>query len=88
MTRTDERTGAAPAPPGPLSRIERGYRGSSSDTTLRNGSRRWTSAPPQGGGPSKAEPASSRAYDPAAVGDRAPGHEESGGYVDVDEHRY
>ena len=37
---------------------------------------------------SPAEPAPSRAYDPASAGDRAPGHEESGGYVDVDDHRY
>jgi GNAT superfamily N-acetyltransferase len=28
------------------------------------------------------------AYDPRDDGDRGPGHEESGGYVDVDEHRY
>jgi GNAT superfamily N-acetyltransferase len=66
----------------------RGYRGSTSDTTLRKrvGADDQRSAPTSG--PSKAEPAPSRAYDPAADGERAPGHEESGGYVDVDEHQY
>jgi GNAT superfamily N-acetyltransferase len=28
------------------------------------------------------------AYDPDTAGDRGPGHEESGGYVDIDEHQY
>ena len=28
------------------------------------------------------------AYDPGAEGDRGPGHEESGGYVDVEDHQY
>ncbi len=28
------------------------------------------------------------AYDPVASGDRGPGHEESGGYVDIDDHQY
>ena len=66
----------------------RGYRGSTSDTTLRKrvGADDQRSAPTSG--PSPAEPAPSRAYDPAADGERAPGHEESGGYVDVDEHQY
>ena len=66
----------------------RGYRGSTGDTTLRKrvGADDQRSAPTSG--PSNAEPAPSRAYDPAADGERAPGHEESGGYVDVDEHQY
>jgi len=61
----------------------RGYRGSTADTTLR---KRVGSEP--------AEPVPSRTaaagstYDPGREGDRGPGHEESGGYVDVDEHRY
>lgn len=69
----------------------RGYRGSQSgggDTALR---KRVGAADQQaaGGGPSSpARPAPSRAYDPGADGDRAPGHEESGGYVDVDDHQY
>ena len=69
----------------------RGYRGSTGgqgDTTLRKrvGSDDQRSA--VRGDDSPAEPAPSRAYDPASAGDRAPGHEESGGYVDVDDHRY
>ena len=38
----------------------------------------------------EAQPAPSRdaAYDPAGAGERGPGHEESGGYVDIDDHRY
>ncbi|QWZ07046.1 GNAT family N-acetyltransferase [Nocardioides panacis] len=66
----------------------RGYRGSTTDTTLRKRVGADDQRPAPGGGPSKAEPAPSRAYDPSADGDRAPGHEESGGYVDVDEHQY
>ena len=70
----------------------RGYRGSvggQGDTTLRkrvgaDDLRRTARA----AGSSEAEPAPSRPYDPAADGERAPGHEESGGYVDVDDHRY
>ncbi|MEO5711247.1 MAG: GNAT family N-acetyltransferase [Nocardioidaceae bacterium] len=66
----------------------RGYRGSSSDTTLRKrvGADRQRDAAT--GPSSKAEPGPSRAYDPQADGERAPGHEESGGYVDVDDHQY
>ena len=73
----------------------RGYRGGSADTTLRKrvGADDERSAP-RGAG-SRARPAASRPasetgadYDPAADGDRGPGHEESGGYVDIDEHRY
>jgi GNAT superfamily N-acetyltransferase len=66
----------------------RGYRGSTSDTTLRKRVGSEEQPAPARGGSSPAEPAASRAYDPASAGDRAPGHEESGGYVDVDEHRY
>ena len=67
----------------------RGYRGSTSDShPAQAGGAPTTSARRRTSGPSKAEPAPSRAYDPAADGDRAPGHEESGGYVDVDEHQY
>jgi GNAT superfamily N-acetyltransferase len=66
----------------------RGYRGSTSDTTLRKRVGADDQRPAPGGGSSKAEPAPSRAYDPSVDGDRAPGHEESGGYVDVDEHQY
>jgi GNAT superfamily N-acetyltransferase len=60
----------------------RGYRGSQSgegDATLRKR---------VGAEAREAAPAPSRPYDPSAGGDRAPGHEESGGYVDVDDHRY
>ncbi len=50
------------------------------------------SKPPPGGtdarpGPSQAV-ADASSYDPAADGDRAPGSEDQGGYVDVDEHQY
>ena len=69
----------------------RGYRGSTGgqdDTTLRKrvGSDERSAAVRDG--PTTAEPAASHSYDPASAGDRAPGHEESGGYVDVDDHRY
>ena len=72
----------------------RGYRGSTADTTLRKrvGSDGSAETAPEGA--SSAEPAPSRAtsagstYDPGREGDRGPGHEESGGYVDVDDHRY
>ena len=66
----------------------RGYRGSTSDTTLRKRVAADDQRPAPDGGASKAAPAPSRAYDPATGGERAPGHEESGGYVDVDEHQY
>jgi hypothetical protein len=37
----------------------------------------------------RAPRATSPAYDPAEhPGDQAPGHEEQGGYVDVEDHRY
>jgi ribosomal protein S18 acetylase RimI-like enzyme len=84
----------------------RGYRGGTSDTTLRKrvGADRQREA--VGPDPSMVPPAASRPaaggaggdavpgatggtpYDPAGEGERAPGHEESGGYVDVDDHRY
>jgi ribosomal protein S18 acetylase RimI-like enzyme len=69
----------------------RGYRGSTGgqdDTTLRKRVGSDDQRSPMRGDGSPAEPAPSRAYDPASAGDRAPGHEESGGYVDVDDHRY
>jgi len=69
----------------------RGYRGSTGgqgDTTLRKRVGSDVQRSPVRGDGSPAEPAPSRAYDPASAGDRAPGHEESGGYVDVDDHRY
>ena len=69
----------------------RGYRGSTGgqgDTTLRKRVGSDDQRSPVRGDGSPAEPAPSRAYDPASAGDRAPGHEESGGYVDVDDHRY
>ena len=38
--------------------------------------------------PSRRPATTDAAYDPGAEGDRGPGDEESGGYVDVEEHRY
>jgi GNAT superfamily N-acetyltransferase len=72
----------------------RGYRGDSADTTLRKrvgaDARRGRPAPDASRArPGPASEVSSRSpYDPAGEGDRAPGQEESGGYVDIDEHRY
>jgi len=69
----------------------RGYQGSTTDTTLRKRVGADTERRPAGGPASTARPAPSRpvpAYDPAGEGERGPGAEESGGYVDVDEHRY
>ena len=69
----------------------RGYRGSTGgqdDTTLRKRVGSDERSEPVREGPTTAEPAASRSYDPASAGDRAPGHEESGGDVDVDDHRY
>jgi GNAT superfamily N-acetyltransferase len=70
----------------------RGYRGSQSgggDTTLRKRVGVDEQPPAVHRAPSSpAQPGPSRAYDPAADGDRAPGHEESGGYVDVEDHQY
>jgi GNAT superfamily N-acetyltransferase len=76
----------------------RGYRGGTSDTTLRkrvgdgsSGHRPRTSVSvpsgsvPSGSVPSRAEP-SAGVVSPA--GERGPGGEESGGYVDVEDHRY
>ena len=56
----------------------KGYQGGSNDTALR---KRVEVA-----GPAVERTAPRGAS--AAAGDRPPGHEESGGYVDVDEHRY
>lgn len=71
----------------------RGYRGGTSDTTLRKRVGADTQRGRTALDASKARPAPSRAasgpaYDPAGEGERAPGHEESGGYVDIDDHRY
>ncbi len=73
----------------------RGYRGSpseGSDTTMRKRVGADTQRSGPGDGRGTARPAPSRSasdgYDPAGEGDRGPGHEESGGYVDVEEHRY
>jgi GNAT superfamily N-acetyltransferase len=71
----------------------RGYRGGTTDTTLRKRVGADEQRAAVGGDGSKARPAPSRpasggGYDPASEGDRAPGHEESGGYVDVDDHQY
>ncbi len=72
----------------------RGYRGGSSDTTLRkrvgvrqegrSGTAAGSAAQP---GPSRSA-SEAASYDPAGEGERGPGHEESGGYVDIDDHRY
>ena len=60
--------------------VVRGFRGAvDGDLRKRVGS---TSAQP-----SRVAPAGA-AYDPVTAGDRGPGHEESGGYVDIDEHQY
>jgi GNAT superfamily N-acetyltransferase len=63
----------------------RGFRGGTADTTLRKrvGARSAAGVPV---GP--AAVAGATPYDPAREGERAPGHEESGGYVDVEDHRY
>ncbi len=72
----------------------RGYRGSSSDTTLRKRVGADSQRDLSPGGAASARPGPSRSaadgapYDPAGEGERAPGHEEAGGYVDVEEHRY
>ena len=70
----------------------RGYRGSTSDTTLRKRVDADSQRPAPGGQESSAKPAPSRdasgGYDPAGEGERGPGHEESGGYVDIDDHQY
>jgi GNAT superfamily N-acetyltransferase len=67
----------------------RGYRGGTSDTTLRKrvGADRRD---PQHAPARPAAPVAAAVppYDPAGEGERAPGHEESGGYVDVEDHRY
>lgn len=61
----------------------RGYRGATSDTTLR----KRVGDTGDRGTPSRSV-SGHASYDPATSGDRGPGHEESGGYVDIDEHRY
>jgi GNAT superfamily N-acetyltransferase len=70
----------------------RGYRGSTTDTTLRKRVGADAQRPGPGGGAPAVRPAPSRdasgGYDPASEGERGPGREESGGYVDVDDHQY
>lgn len=71
----------------------RGYRGSNSDTTLRKHVAADPGSPiPRSGSTASPGPSPNASggspYDPQASGDRGPGHEESGGYVDVDEHQY
>jgi len=60
--------------------VVRGFRGAV-DGDLR---KRVGSTPPES---TRIAP-SGDAYDPVNAGDRGPGHEESGGYVDIDEHQY
>ena len=61
--------------------VVRGFRGSiDGDLRKRVGARSESPSAPQ--------PDAHAAYDPVASGDRGPGHEESGGYVDVDDHQY
>jgi len=60
--------------------VVRGFRGAV-DGDLR---KRVGGTPAQ---PKRVAPAGAT-YDPVTAGDRGPGHEESGGYVDIDEHRY
>lgn len=57
----------------------RGYRGGTSDTTLRKR---------VGGDESVARPPGRGSDDSTMAGAMPPGHEESGGYVDVDDHSY
>jgi ribosomal protein S18 acetylase RimI-like enzyme len=72
----------------------RGYRGSTSETTLRKRVRDSTVRDASSGTTPNVQPAPSRSasggtsYDPATSGDRGPGHEESGGYVDIEDHQY
>lgn len=71
----------------------RGYLGGTSDTTLRkrvgaDAQRGRAAADASKARPAPSRDASGSAYDPAGEGERAPGDEESGGYVDIDDHRY
>jgi len=70
----------------------RGYQGSTTDTTLRKrvgeGADRGVSAAAAPRARAAASGDVAAAYDPAGDGERGPGGEESGGYVDVDDHRY
>ena len=73
--------------------VVRGFRGST-DSDLRKRVGAGADRPGRGAGTSAARPAPSQegstgeVYDGRASGDQAPGHEEQGGYVDVDEHQY
>jgi len=62
----------------------RGYRGGTSDTTLR----KRVGIPTPATATAGTAASGGSPYDPAGEGERAPGHEESGGYVDVDDHQY
>lgn len=74
----------------------RGYRGPAGgqgDTALRKrvGADNRRSSDASGSAPARSGPsrtASGGGYDPASEGERAPGHEESGGYVNVEDHQY
>lgn len=70
----------------------RGYQGSTTDTTLRKRVGEGADRAGSAAAASQARAAASgdvpAAYDPAGDGERGPGGEESGGYVDVDDHRY
>ncbi len=61
--------------------VVRGFRGAvDGDLRKRVGS--------HAGPTTRTPPAGPATYDPVAAGDRGPGNEESGGYVDIDDHRY
>ena len=62
--------------------VIRGFRGPDRRRPAQAG-RRPARAPRARSPPPRAE-----AYDPAGEGDHGPGDEESGGYVDVDDHQY
>ena len=70
----------------------RGYRGSDSDTTLRKRVHESGEAMPDPAArrrTARPAPSTDARDEPSPSGkDRGPGHEESGGYVDVDDHRY
>jgi GNAT superfamily N-acetyltransferase len=64
--------------------LARGYAGSSSDAALRKRVGLAPEPPTEVPGPSS----SSAAAGPAGGSDRGPGHEDQGGYVDVEDHAY
>jgi GNAT superfamily N-acetyltransferase len=71
--------------------VVRGFRGAiDGDLRKRVGAGSEQRSATTGESPS-AKPAPSReahGYDPASEGDRGPGHEESGGYVNIEDHQY